>query len=147
MSPSKPWAYGRSATSCAFRASPWPAGFGAILPQRLGQALGLFPETFVCERLKEPLSVFREWDVPVDDRNALGFLCRQMLRELLSMASRLGMGLQELEGELKTETGPVPLDIRLVEPTKTNGILPSSSSCNWSGEPGPAALSQFAGPR
>ena len=91
--------------------------FGAILPQRLGQALGLFPETFVCERLKEPLSVFREWDVPVDDRNALGFLCRQMLRELLSMASRLGMGLQELEGELKTETDPVTLDIRLVEPT------------------------------
>jgi protein ImuB len=92
--------------------------FGAILPQRLGQALGLFPETFVCERLKEPLSVLREWEVPVDDRNALAFLCRQMLGELLSMAGRFGMGLQELEGELKAESGPVLFDIRLVEPTQ-----------------------------
>ena len=92
--------------------------FGAILPQRLGQALGLFPETFVCERLKEPLSVLREWEVPVDDRNALAFLCRQMLEELLSMAGRFGMGLQELEGELKAESGPVLFDIRLVEPTQ-----------------------------
>ena len=31
--------------------------FGVILPQRLDQALGLLPETFICERLKEPLSV------------------------------------------------------------------------------------------
>ena len=45
-------------------------------------------------------------------------LCRQMLRELLSMAERLGMGLQELEGELRTETGPVTIEIRLVEPTR-----------------------------
>ena len=30
--------------------------FGVILPGRLDQALGLLPETFVCERLKEPLS-------------------------------------------------------------------------------------------
>ncbi len=92
--------------------------FGAILPQRLGQALGFYPETFICERLKEPLSVLREWEVPVDNRNALAFLCRQMLDELLSMAGRLGMGLQELEGELRTETGPLSIDIRLVEPTK-----------------------------
>jgi protein ImuB len=92
--------------------------FGAILPQRLGQALGFFPEIFVCERLREPLSVLREWEVPIDDRNALAFLCRQMLGELLAMAGRLGMGLQEFEGELRAETGAVKIEIRLVEPTQ-----------------------------
>ena len=97
--------------------------FGVILPQRLDQALGLLPETFVCERLKEPLSAVREWEVPIEDRLALAFVCRQMLRELLSMAERHGMGLQELEGELRTETGPVMIDIRLVEPTRDEGHL------------------------
>ena len=91
--------------------------FGEILPRRLDQALGLLPETFVCERLKEPLSVIREWESPIEDRFALALLCRQMLQKLLSMADRHGMGLQELEGELRTPTGTVTLDIRLVEPT------------------------------
>ena len=34
------------------------------------------------------------------------------------MAERHGMGLQELEGELRTETGTVTIEIRLVEPTR-----------------------------
>jgi protein ImuB len=97
--------------------------FGLILPHRLDQALGLLPETFVCERLKDPLSVVREWEVPIEDRLALAIVCRQMVRELLSMAERLGMGLQELEGELRTETAPVTIDIRLVEPTRDEGHL------------------------
>jgi protein ImuB len=97
--------------------------FGEILPQRLDQALGSLPETFVCERLKEPLGVFREWETPIDDRFALVCLCCQMLQELLSLAKRHGMGLQELEGELRTETGPVPVEIRLVEPTQDVGHL------------------------
>jgi protein ImuB len=92
--------------------------FGVILPKRLNQALGLSPETFVCERLKEPLTVSREWEVPIDDRLALTQLCGLMLRELLSKAGRLGMGLQELEGEARTETGPVAIGISLVEPTR-----------------------------
>jgi protein ImuB len=97
--------------------------FGVILPQRLDQALGLLPETFVCERLKEPLVVLREWEVPVDDRFTVALLCRQVLRELLSMAARQGLGLQELEGELRTETGVVILQIRLVEPTGDDAHL------------------------
>ena len=97
--------------------------FGLILPQRLDQALGLLPETFVCERLREPLSAVREWEVPIEDRLALALVCRQMVRELLSMAERHGVGLQELEGELRTETGPVTIDIRLVEPTRDEGHL------------------------
>ena len=97
--------------------------FGVILPQRLDQALGLLPETFVCERLREPLSVLREWEEPIDDRFALSYLCRQMLRELLSLAERHGMGLQELEGEIQAETGPVTIAIRLVEPTRDEGHL------------------------
>jgi protein ImuB len=92
--------------------------FGVILPKRLSQALGLSPETFVCERLKEPLSVSREWEVPIDDRLALAHLCLLMLRELMAKAWRLGMGLQELEGEARTETGPVAIGISLVEPTR-----------------------------
>ncbi len=97
--------------------------FGGILPQRIDQALGLLPETFVCERLREPLSAVREWETPIEDRLALALVCRQMVRELLSMAERHGMGLQELEGELRTETGPVTIDIRLVEPTRDEGHL------------------------
>ncbi len=97
--------------------------FSVILPQRLDQALGLLPETFVCERLREPLVVFREWGVPIDDRFAVALLCRQMLRELLSMAERHGMGLQELAGELRTETDPITIEIRLVEPTRDEGHL------------------------
>jgi protein ImuB len=97
--------------------------FGAILPQRLGQALGIIPETFLCEPLKEPLSVFREWEVPVDDRNTLALLCRRMLEELLAMAWGQGLGIQELEGELRAETGPVSIEIRLVEPTRDDRHL------------------------
>ena len=92
--------------------------FGVILPRRLDQALGLLPETFICERLKEPLTAFREWEVPIEDRFAVDLVCRQLLRELLSMAERHGMGLLELEGEIQTETGPVKIEIRLVEPTR-----------------------------
>ena len=92
--------------------------FGQILPRRLDQSLGLQHETFVCERLKEPLSVIREWESPIEDRFALALLCRQMLRNLLSMADRHGMGLQEIEGELRTPTDTVAFDIRLVEPTR-----------------------------
>jgi protein ImuB len=92
--------------------------FGEILPQRLDQALGLLPETFVCQRLKEPLSAAREWECPIDNRTALTLVCRQLLQKLLSMAGRLGMGLLELEGELKTERVPVTIEIRLAEPTR-----------------------------
>ncbi len=42
----------------------------------------------------------------------------RLLRELLSMADRHGMGLQELEGEIRTETDLVKIEIRLVEPTR-----------------------------
>ena len=70
---SKPLDYGQSAMCSRLPRDSLISRFGAILPQRLGQALGLTPETFICERLKEPLSVFREWEVPVDDRNILGF--------------------------------------------------------------------------
>jgi len=97
--------------------------FGEILPQRLDQALGTLPETFVSERLREPLSAVREWEAPIDDRFAIALVCRQLLRELLSKAEPSGMGLQELEGELRTETGPVTIDIRLVEPTRDEGHL------------------------
>ncbi len=97
--------------------------FGVILPQRMDQALGTLPETFVCERLKEPLAAVREWEVPIEDRFSLALICRQMLRELIKMAEHHGMGLQEIEGELQTEAGPVTLDIRLVEPTRDEGHL------------------------
>jgi protein ImuB len=91
--------------------------FGVILPRRLDQALGLLHETFICERLKEPLAAFREWEVPIDDRFAVNHVCRQLLRELLSMAGRVGMGLFELEGEIRTEADSITIEIRLVEPT------------------------------
>jgi protein ImuB len=97
--------------------------FGVILPQRLDQALGRLPETFVCERLQETLTAFREWEVPIDDRFVLSQVCRQLLRELLSMAQRHAMGIQELEGNLKTENGPVTIEIRLIEPTRDEGHL------------------------
>ena len=61
--------------------------------------------------------------VSIDDRNTLALLCRRMLEELLSMAGHLGMGLQELEGELRTETGVVSIEIRLVEPTQDDRHL------------------------
>jgi protein ImuB len=97
--------------------------FGAILPQRLHQALGAQPETFVCERLREPVTVVREWEVPIDDRLALGHLCRVMIGTLLSIADHPGTGIQELEGELRAETGPVVMTIRLVEPTRDESHL------------------------
>ncbi len=92
--------------------------FGMILPKRLSQALGLAPETFSIERLKEPISVVREWEVPIDDRIALAFVCRQLLRQLLTQAGLFGLGLHELEGEIRTEGAPVTIGIALVEPTR-----------------------------
>jgi protein ImuB len=97
--------------------------FGEILPRRLDQAMGRLSETFVCERLKEPLAAIREWEAPVDDRFAIALVCRQLLRELLRQAGRIGMWLSELEGELRTETEPVRIAIRLVEATQDEGHL------------------------
>ena len=91
--------------------------FGGILPRRLDQVLGLLPETLICERLKEPLAACREWEVPIDDRFAVTYLCRQLLRELLAKAGRVGMGLLELEGKIQTEADSITIEIRLVEPT------------------------------
>jgi protein ImuB len=92
--------------------------FGMTLPLRLDQAFGLRPESIVGERLCEPLSVIREWEVPLDDRLTVALVCRQMLRELLSVVNHPGAGLQELEGELRTEVDIVRLVIRLVEPSR-----------------------------
>jgi protein ImuB len=75
------------------------------------------------ERLSQPLRAVRDWEVPIDDRLNLVMLCRQMLHELLSLADRYGMGLQELEGELQTEGGPVSMALRLLKPTRDIGHL------------------------
>jgi protein ImuB len=112
--------------------------FGGILPQRLDQALGYLSETFVCERLKEPISAAREWETPIDDRFATGLVCRQLLYELLTKTERGGMGLQELEGELRTETDIVRIGIRAVEPTRDHHHLAQLIELhlerrNWSG--------------
>jgi protein ImuB len=92
--------------------------FGVSLPQRLDQALGVLPESFVCERLKEPLTAGREWEVPIDDRLALDRVCRQLLNQLLSKAETKGMGLVEVEADIVTESGTVKIEIRLVQPTR-----------------------------
>jgi protein ImuB len=97
--------------------------FGVILPDRLDQVLGRLAETFVCEQLKEPMTSVREWEVPIEDVFVLGLACREMLRDLLSLAERHGMGIQELEGKLQTESGPLTIEIKLVEPTRDVGHL------------------------
>ena len=112
--------------------------FDVILPYRLDQALGQRPETFTPERLREPLTVVREWEVPLDDRFAVALICRQMLEALLLAADHPGAGLQELEGELRTETGVVTLQIRLVEPSRDERHLGQLvelqlERCRWSG--------------
>jgi protein ImuB len=55
--------------------------------------------------------------VPLDDRVSLVGLCRQMLRELLAKAEHHGTGIQELEAELQTESGPLKTLLRLMKPT------------------------------
>ncbi len=112
--------------------------FDMILPQRLDQALGRRPELFIPERLREPLTAFREWDVPLEDRLTLALICRQMLQALLSSAHHPGAGFQELEGELQTETGAVTLVVRLVRPSRDEGHLAQLvelqlERCTWSG--------------
>ena len=51
--------------------------FGLILPTRLDQALGHREESFVCERLKEPIAAAREWESPIEDRHDLLTICRR----------------------------------------------------------------------
>ena len=92
--------------------------FGVILPRRLDQAMGLLAETFTSERLQEPLTAAREWETPIDDRFVVTLASRQLLRQLLKKADFPGAGLQELEGELRTETQMICLPIRLVEPSR-----------------------------
>jgi len=111
--------------------------FGLILPQRLDQALGKRPESFVGERLREPLAVMREWEVPLENRLAVAQLCREMLRTLLSVGDHPGAGIQELEGELRTEAEVVKLQIHLVEPTRDEQHLAQLvdlqlERCTWS---------------
>jgi protein ImuB len=112
--------------------------FGLILPERLDQALGQRPESFAGERLCEPLAVVRTWEVPLENRLDVAAICREMLRTLLSMGPRPGAGLQELEGELRTEADAVKLEIRLVEPSRDEHHLAQLvelhlERCTWSG--------------
>lgn len=97
--------------------------FGTILPRRLDQVLGRIPEWFPCERLKEPIAAAREWETPIEDRLALLVLCRELIRDVVSMADRNGLGVQELEGVIRTEGGPVTIEIRLVQPTRDEAHL------------------------
>jgi protein ImuB len=97
--------------------------FDVILPERLDQALGGRPELFVAERLREPLTVVREWDVPLEDRLTLALICRRMLRALLAAGNHRGAGFQELKGELRTEMGTVKLELRLARPSRDEGHL------------------------
>jgi protein ImuB len=112
--------------------------FGLMLPERLDQALGQRPESFTGERLREPLAVVREWEVPLEDRLAVALICREMLGTLLSVCAHPGAGLQELEGELRTEADRVKLEIRLVEPSRDQRHLAQLvelqlERCRWSG--------------
>src|SRR5262249_13613806 len=112
--------------------------FGVILPQRLDQALGRRPEPFVAERLREPLTAARQWDVPLEDRLTLALICRQMLQTLLSVGNHPGAGFQELEGALQTESGAVTLAIRLARPSRDESHLAQLvelqlERCTWSG--------------
>jgi protein ImuB len=112
--------------------------FGLILPERLDQALGQRPESFAGERLCEPLAVVRTWEVPLENRLDVAAVCREMLRTLLCMAPHPGAGLQELEGELRTEADAVKLEIRLVEPSRDEHHLAQLvelhlERCTWSG--------------
>ncbi len=123
--------------------------FDVILPQRLDQAFGQRPESFVGERLREPLTVMREWEVPIDNRLAVALVCREMLRELLTVANHPGAGLQELEGELRTETISVKLEIRLVQPSRDERHLVQLvelhlERCAW---PGGVIAIQWSVPR
>jgi protein ImuB len=111
--------------------------FGLILPERLDQTLGQRPESFVGERLREPLAVVREWDVPLENRLDVAHVCREMLQTLLSAGDHPGAGLQELEGELRTETGSIRLEIRLVQPSRDERHLAQLMElqlerCTWS---------------
>ncbi len=112
--------------------------FDEILPQRLDQALARRPELFIAERLRDPPTVVREWEVPIEDRLTLALVSRQMLHALLSEASHPGAGFQELQGELRTETGTVTLTIRLVRPSRDEGHFAQLvdlqlERCTWSG--------------
>jgi protein ImuB len=92
--------------------------FGLILPQKLDQALARLPETFVCERLKDPIVTHREWEVPIEDRFAVAVASRHLLRELLTLVEPRNIGLHECEANLRTETETLKLDLKLVEPTR-----------------------------
>jgi protein ImuB len=112
--------------------------FDEILPQRLDQALARRPELFIAERPREPPMVSREWEVPIEDKLTLALVCRQMLHALLSEASHPGAGFQELQGELRTETGAVTLTIRLARPSRDEGHFAQLvdlmlERCTWSG--------------
>jgi protein ImuB len=112
--------------------------FDQILPRRLDEAIGRRPELFVAERLHEPLTVAREWDVPLEDRLTLALICREMLRALLREASHPGAGVQEMVGELRTEGGPVKLEIHLARASRDEEHLAELVTlqlerCTWPG--------------
>ena len=80
--------------------------FDEILPQRLDQALARRPELFIAERLREPPTVVREWEVPLEDRLTLALVCRQMLHALLSEASHPGAGSRNCKANCVPRPGP-----------------------------------------
>ena len=121
--------------------------FGVVLPQRLDQMLGLLPETLVCERLKEPLEVFREFEEPIADGFAVDHVSRQLIRELLSLTERQGMGLHELEGRSRRKAVRSSSRSSWSSRRATTGISHSSSSSRCSGRAGREASSRSDGGR
>ena len=116
--PGRRWDFGRLATCLRLPRETLASRFGVILPQRLDQALGLLPKPSSASGSRSRSRSSASGKCRSTIALALASLCRQMLGELLSMAGRLGMGLQELEGELEPRPVRSRSKSRLVEPTR-----------------------------
>ena len=92
--------------------------FGAILPRRIDQALGLLPDTFVCERLKEPLTAFREWEVPIDDRFAVNHFAGYCCESCCQWPGASAWVFSRSREKFRPKPIRLKIEIRLVEPTR-----------------------------
>lgn len=97
--------------------SSLPARLGPQVLQRLDQALGLQPEILVPHRPLPPIEAKREFDEPLEQRQAVEHLGQAMLEKVLSAVEARGHGVVRLTFHIQMEAGQQVLALGVSRPT------------------------------
>jgi len=101
-----------------------PSRFGNVLLERLDQLYGHRPE--LLTPVPQPEPIVAEWasDEPICHRNAIGYVCSDLLGEILDLLTARRRGLLGLTLTLIGEAAePIVLEVRLAQPNDSQPHL------------------------